>query len=111
MPESRISDYADFLLLGLDQIGRQNEKHVRMLTFVVPAHFEGLLGEAINGHIAQRALINELKLLQKILKLQRVRQALQNIGANPATLFPAKQLRSCGLAIVESFATTFLEAP
>jgi len=45
-------------LLGLDQIGRQDEKHVRMLTFVLPAHFESLLGEATEGRITQRALIN-----------------------------------------------------
>jgi hypothetical protein len=96
-------------LHGLDQIGRQDEKHVRMLTFVLPAHFESLLGEASQGHITQRALISELKLLKRILKLQKVRQALQDIGTNPATLFPAKQLRSCGLATVESFAATALK--
>lgn len=96
-------------LVGLDQIGRQDEKHVRMLTFVLPAHFESLLGEASQGHITQRALISELKLLKRILKLQKVRQALQDIGTNPATLFPAKQLRSCGLTTVESFAATALK--
>jgi len=95
-------------LLGLDQIGRQDEKHVRMLTFILPAHFEGLLGAAIGKRITQRALINELKLLKKIIKLQKVRKALQTIGTDPANLFPTKQLRSCGLATVESFATTSL---
>ena len=97
-------------LLGLDQIGRQDEKHVRMLALLLPAHFQGLLGEASEGHITQRALINELKLLKAILKLQKVRQALQNIGTDPATLFPAKQLRSCGLATVEAFASSSLKA-
>lgn len=96
-------------LLGLDQIGRQDEKHARMLMYVIPAHLESLLGEATKGHITQRALIRELKLLQRILKLQKVRQALQNIGADPASLFPTKQLRSCGLATVEAFATTALK--
>ncbi len=95
-----------YCLLGLDQIGRQDEKHARMLTLVLPAHFEGLLGEVTGGRITQRAFINELKLLKRILKLQKVRQALHNIGTHPATLFPAKQLRSCGLATVESFANT-----
>lgn len=96
-------------LLGLDQIGRQDEKHVRMLTFVLPAHFEALLGEVTGGRITQRALINELKLLKTILKLQKVRQALQNIGTDPATLFPANQLRHCSLATVEAFANTALK--
>jgi hypothetical protein len=79
-----------------------------MLTFILPAHFEGLLGAAIGKRITQRALINELKLLKKIIKLQKVRKALQTIGTDPANLFPTKQLRSCGLATVESFATTSL---
>ena len=96
--------------LGLDQIGRQDEKHVRMLVFVIPAHFQSLLGEVTKGNITQRALINELKLLKRILKLQKVRQALQNIGADPATLFPTKQLLSCGLATVEHFATKALKS-
>jgi hypothetical protein len=96
-------------LVGLDQIGRQDEKHVQMLTLVLPAHFEGLLGEANGGRLTQRALVNELKLLKRILKLQKVRQALQNIGTDPATLFPATQLRSCGLTTVESFAHTALK--
>jgi hypothetical protein len=96
-------------LHGFDQIGRQDEKHVRMLTFVLPAHFQGLLGEATEGRVSQRALINELKLLKAILKLQKVSQALQTIGTDPATLFPAQQLRSCGLATVESFANSALK--
>lgn len=96
-------------LLGLDQIGRQDEKHVRMLTIVLPAHFESLLGEATDGRITQRALVNELKLLKAILKLQKVRQALQDISTDPATLFPTKQLRSCGLATVEAFASSALK--
>ncbi len=99
-------------LLGLDQTGRQDEKHVRMLCELLPEHFRDALGDTLSGLSTQRALINELKLLKRILKLQKVRQALQDIGADPAALFSAKQLRSCGLATVESFATTSLkEAP
>lgn len=67
-------------------------------------------GNTLSELSTQRALIHELKLLKRILKLQKVRQALQNIGTDPATLFPAKQLRSCGLATVESFATSALKA-
>ena len=72
----------------IDQIGRQDEKHVRMLTFVLPAHFESLLGEATEGRITQRALVNELKLLKRILKLQKVRQALKAIGTEPEIVAP-----------------------
>ena len=96
-------------LLGLDQTGRQDEKHVAMLCLLLPEHFRDALEDTLSGLSTQRALINELKLLKAILKLQKVRQALQNIGTDPATLFPAKQLRSCGLATVEAFATNALE--
>jgi len=99
-------------LLGLDQTGRQDDKHVRMLCQLLPEHFRDALEDTLSGLSTQRALINELKLLKRILKLQKVRHALRNIGADPATLFPNKQLRSCGLATIESFATTALkEAP
>lgn len=91
MPETRISDYAAFL---------------RDLGASKADYFLGG-GQAVN--FTQRALINELKLLKAILKLQKVRQALQNIGTDPATLFPAKQLRSCGLATVEAFASSSLK--
>jgi hypothetical protein len=81
-----------------------------MLCQLLPEHFRDALEDTLSGLSTQRALINELKLLKRILKLQKVRQALQNIGTDPATLFPAKQLRSCGLTTVESFAKTALKA-
>jgi hypothetical protein len=96
-------------LLGLDQTGRQDEKHVRMLCQLLPEHFRDALEDTLAGTSTQRALVNELKLLKRVLKLQKVRQALQDIGTHPATLFPAKQLRSCGLATVESFAASSLQ--
>jgi len=43
------------------------------------------------------------------LKLQTVRHALRNIGTDPTTLFPSKQLRSCGLASIVRFANTALK--
>jgi hypothetical protein len=99
-------------LLGLDQTERQDEKHVRMLCQLLPEHFLDALGDTLSGLSTQRALVNELKLLKTILKLQKVRQALQNIGADPTMLFPAKQLRSCGLGTVEAFASSaFKETP
>jgi hypothetical protein len=46
-------------LLGLDQTDRQDEKHLRILRFLIPEHLKGLIEEAIAGHLTQRALINE----------------------------------------------------
>lgn len=96
--------------LDLDQIGRQDEKHVRMLSFLVPSHLEALLNEAVAERITQRALINEMKLLQKILKTNRCERALQAISTNPSHLIPIKCMLSSGLATVERFAATVLDS-
>jgi hypothetical protein len=93
-------------LLGLDQADRQDEKHLEMLRLLVPEHLKGLLDEAVAARLSQRALINELKLLQTILKTSRVKRALQQIGSGPVELIPIKQLEKCGLLKVERFAKT-----
>ena len=93
-------------LLGLDQTDRQDEKHLRMLCVLVPAHLNGLLDEAIAGHLTQRALINELKLLKKVLKTNRVRRSLKRIGSNPDDLVPVGKLTQSGLTKVVHFAET-----
>jgi len=93
-------------LLGLDQTDRQDEKHLRLLRFLIPEHFKGLIEEAIAGHLTQRALINELKLLQTILKTNRVKRALQRIGSEALDLIPLKQLEQSGLLKVVRFSKT-----
>jgi hypothetical protein len=93
-------------LLGLDQTDRQDEKHLRILRLLVPEHLKGLIEEAIAGHLTQRALINELKLLQTILKTNRVKRALQQIGSDAVDLIPLKQLEQSGLLKVERFSKT-----
>jgi len=96
-------------LLGLDQTDRQDEKHLRMLCVLVPAHLSGLVDEAIAGRLTQRALINELKLLQKVLKTNRVRRGLKQIGSNPDDLVPVGKLTQSGLPKIMRFAeTTYL---
>lgn len=93
-------------LLGLDQTDRQDEKHLRILRFLIPEHLKGLIEETIAGHLTQRALINELKLLQTILKTNRVKRALQQIGPDPADLIPLKQLEESSLLKVARFSKT-----
>ncbi|MFT6381949.1 MAG: hypothetical protein ACJAXZ_003444 [Akkermansiaceae bacterium] len=91
-------------LLGLDQVGRQDEKHLRMLCFIVREHLEGLLSEAIADRLSQRALINEIKLLQKLLKTSSVRRALEDIGEDARNLIPIDQLHRSGLTKAVRFA-------
>jgi len=93
-------------LLGLDQTGRQDEKHVRMLSIVISSHFENLLEETIAGNITERALLNELKLLQKVLKTSKCRTALNSISTKPALLLPVHSLLTCGLEKIQHFAAT-----
>lgn len=93
-------------LLDLDQIGRQDEKHVRMLSIVVPSHLENLLEETIAGNITERALLNELKLLLTIWKTSKCKTALQKISMNPEQLLPVRSLLACGLEKIQRFADT-----
>jgi hypothetical protein len=80
-------------LIGLDQAGRQDGRHVRMLCKIVPAHLAELLAQTIAGNLTERALIKELKVLQKILKVRQVKAALEVVALAPADLIPAAQLR------------------
>ncbi len=98
-------------LLGLDQVGRQDEKHLRMLCFIVREHQEGLLSETIADRLSQRALINEVKLLQKLLKTSCVRRALEHIGVDPRILIPIDMLHMSGLTKVARFAASIDRRP
>lgn len=95
-------------LVGLDQTGRQDERHVRMLCCIVPAHFSELLAQAVAGNLMERALINELKALQKILENKQVKQAIEMVGVAPGELIPVDSLRSCRLEKVVAFANRSL---
>lgn len=79
---------------------------MRILRFLIPEHFKGLIEEAIVGRLTQRALINELKLLQTILKTNKVKRALQQIGSDALELIPIKQLEESGLLKVVRFSKT-----
>ena len=91
-------------LLGLDQTDRQDRKHLRMLCLLVPEHINGLLVEAGNGQLTQRALINKLKFLQKILKRSRIKLALEQIEVEPISLIPIESLTNSKLTKVMRFA-------
>ena len=93
-------------LLGLDQTDRQDAKHLKMLCLLVPEHLEALLEEAIASRLTQRALINELKLLKKLLKTNRVKRALELIGIKTVDLVPVDRLQASSLTKVKRFAET-----
>lgn len=91
-------------LVGLDQSGRQDEHHVRILHALMPGHFRDALTDALTGQVVERALINEVKFLQKVLKQNLVRTALAALELNPEEMIPAEDLAHCGLGKVQNFA-------
>jgi hypothetical protein len=50
-----------------------------------------------------RALINEVKLLLRLMKTRRADRALRLVGIDTVTLIPSEDLRTCGLKKVERF--------
>lgn len=93
-------------LIGLDQAGRQDEHHVRMLCHIVPAHLIELIAQAASGNLTERALINEIKVFQQILAYPQVLRALGVVDVDAADLIPVTHLQSCGLEKVERFAAS-----
>ncbi|MDP0492680.1 MAG: hypothetical protein Q7Q71_16670 [Verrucomicrobiota bacterium JB023] len=90
-------------LRGLDQAGRQDEKHLRMLCLLLPEYLVELIEEARDGNITQRAVIKEVKLLQAILQRSNIKQALEEVEVIPVTLVPVEALRDSGLMTLVRF--------
>ena len=91
-------------LVKLPQCGRQDMKHLMMLSLILPAYLEELLEAVKTGDIDERQFINEIKLLLQIGKESWVRQGLEKAGFTLAELIPIKTMSSCGLEKIERFA-------
>ncbi len=89
-------------VISLDQQGRQDKRHLMMLTLILPAYMQELLEEAQQGKITQRALINESKLLLGIQAEATVRRALKAIRYE-GDLIPLEAYRSSELSKVCRF--------
>lgn len=95
-------------LMDLDQTGRQDERHLRILCHILPLYFLELLRAAQEGEISERALIREIKLMIKISSFQRCHRALERIEVSADSLFPVKELASSGLPVLKRFVKTSL---
>jgi hypothetical protein len=95
-------------LMDLDQTGRQDEKHLRILCHILPIYFLELLGAAQRGEISERVLIREIKLMGKITSFQRCRRALERNGVSANSVFPVAELAQSGLPVLERFVKTSL---
>ncbi len=96
--------------IELPQGGRQDQRHLNMLKHIVPAHFERATERACQNHIAERELISELKLFLAFDKDRAIRQATSRLECKLIDLAPTKLLSACGLAKVEHFIATQIDA-
>jgi hypothetical protein len=91
-------------LLGLDQSGRQDARHVRMLSLILPEYLTLLIDQADAENLGERAILKEIKLLKKILGTSACRRALEQLEIEPNTLIPWSKLETCELEIQAAFA-------
>jgi hypothetical protein len=93
-------------LLGLDQIDRQDARHVRMLALILPEYLSLIIDDIDAENLSDRALLKEIKLLRKILGTHVCRRALAQLEINPDSLIPWSKLETCGLETLAAFART-----
>lgn len=86
-----------YCLINLPQGGRQDAKHVRMLSLIAPGYMKDKLNDARAGRILERAFIKEFKLLQKVLQDKTVRRALEQLDIDPNKVLSTLQLKPSGM--------------
>jgi hypothetical protein len=91
-------------LVKLPQLGRQDLKHLMMLSLILPAYLEELLEAVKTGDLDERQFLKEIKLLLQIGRDAWVRQGLKKAGLTLTEVIPIKILSSCGLEKIEHFA-------
>lgn len=91
-------------LLGLDQSERQDARHVRMLSLILPEYLTLLIDQADAERLGERAILKEIKLLKKILGTNACRRALGQLEIESDALIPWCKLETCGLETLVSFA-------
>ena len=91
-------------LLGLDQSGRQDERHVRMLALILPEYLSLLMVNAGEEDIPDRAILREIKLLLKILGSRACRRATDELEIKSDSIIPWERMETCDLKAIEDFA-------
>ncbi len=97
-------------LVELNQTGRQDEKHLRMLCLILPEYILELLDVTQAGNLTQRDFINEIKFLQKICEDRRVETALKTVNVTPAKLIPVDKLTSSNLSKLKRFSQSISDS-
>lgn len=93
-------------LVNLDQIGRQDRKHVEMLCLILPAYFRLLHEAAERSEISERQLLKEVKMFRALDKDKFIRLALTEVGQGLDFLLPVNDFAESSLKTLAAFART-----
>lgn len=80
--QAKLANAAD-----LSQAGRQDLRHVRILSRLMPAYFQDLQGSVAARRLTERDMVNLLERLLAIVKKLKTRQILQELDIDPRNMF------------------------
>ncbi|RYD31921.1 MAG: hypothetical protein EOP85_22260 [Verrucomicrobiaceae bacterium] len=91
-------------VMNLPQAGRQDERHVRMLSLILPEYFVLLIGEAESGEeLTPRDLIQGIKLLKKFAATSVCRRAMSSLEIDATSLIPWDRLIRSSSGVLARF--------
>ncbi len=85
----------------LDQEGRQDVKHVRMMMLCVHAFIKELLENLGTGEITERAVVNVLEEVREILTSPMADKAAVSSGFDFTTVWPIEALKNAGAGKID----------
>jgi hypothetical protein len=96
-------------LVQLDQSKRQDEKHMRMMTLIVPAHLCYVLRQIDGERLSPRQYLKEVKIALALKGDRWVREALEIVETPIDALVPFADMAACGWEQIERFAESELK--
>lgn len=77
-----------------------------MLALILPEYLSLLIGNADAEKLSDRAILQEIKLLWKILGTHACRRALGHLEIDPGSLIPWSRMETCGLEALAAYANS-----
>jgi hypothetical protein len=87
--QAKIANSAD-----LQQRGRQDERHVRILAKLMPAYLKDLLASINHGKIDERAMLKRLEHLLTVITTPNARNVLKRLQIDGPDFFAGIEVRS-----------------
>lgn len=89
---------------NLPQTGRNDTKHLRMLSLIIPEYLKAYLDALYSDESSDpQDLKNEIKLLLSFEKDKYVKQAMESLSLTFKQLIPLKELYSCGNDLISKY--------